>query len=810
MAAARMGQLQAEVARLQSELTKALAEADRRPTPLCWEEQLKKEKELKRALRAERAVVTRKEEKIKELLGAVPAATGAYATRRPMKAASSAADLSSIKELEKSHAALFEDYSGARAFVSPVERAAAADDPQRLAELQAQGKLLALHSVECYLKGEPGLMTYLLDELLKHPAAEDHLAKLLGEEPAEGAELSPAAKVLQALAAKEAFGRVQDHWDVGLSVILKTKLRVSERKLDFIRWALTSSWDTHRGCFVRKQMGGVDWPAIKGSKATSAATHELREEWGVEQHDDGNSAHLDPEQVLIGVALIEIRKQLAALRAAGKLPRSLRIVLEVLATGDAFNPWGQGLAVTDFNLQGIIAGMKYSGDVGGTITIMLWEGNDKRRTMDQFLGPLAELISELLAGKEMTVEEEGCIHYITVIRAKIGGDMPWKNSAAGLASQLHKYGCLHCENDWRNWKKGEPLIPRRLIDLFRLAHRFHPSMVGPDGRFIAFDCPGCGKRFGSRADLDEPAIEDEREAEKYVNTHRGCRHKEALLICGGMASDSNATTADLFQDDVLHMTMSLLGKAMHEAVGRFIDTEDKAKALNEHLHSKGIMSTRRYTAQKQTAKSVKEDRPAFNGNTCMSVILDGKWKDVVARFTPAEYRDRATALFETLATWFWAVRMPCIEGFSMSEEEHGTYLDTTFDAFEKALISLSGPTAAICPYMHLAKAHLRRYAAQDVVQFSTQPSELRNKVNKAYLQDATNHHPGYNGRLVQALTAGIAERHADGDARIAGHIEKKARSERAVREKRGEHLGRRVTGQRMSDAFPHLPAGAAE
>ena len=42
MAAARMGQLQAEVARLQSELTKALAEADRRPTPLCWEQQLKK------------------------------------------------------------------------------------------------------------------------------------------------------------------------------------------------------------------------------------------------------------------------------------------------------------------------------------------------------------------------------------------------------------------------------------------------------------------------------------------------------------------------------------------------------------------------------------------------------------------------------------------------------------------------------------------------------------------------------------------------------------------------------------------------
>ena len=35
-------------------------------------------------------------------------------------------------------------------------------------------------------------------------------------------------------------------------------------------------------------------------------------------------------------------------------------------------------------------------------------------------------------------------------------------------------------------------------------------MVGPDGRFIAFDCPGCDKHFGSRADLNEPAIEDER------------------------------------------------------------------------------------------------------------------------------------------------------------------------------------------------------------------------------------------------------------------------------------------------------------
>ena len=443
MAAARMGRLQAETARLQGELTKALDEVSRRPTPLQWEQQLRKEEDLRAALKAEKAVTKRREEKIEELMKSAPAATGAYATRRIIVSASSAADPGKRKELEKRHAALFEDYLGARAFVSPV----AAGDAAAAPELLTKGKLLGLHSVECYLKEEPGLMTHLLDELLKHPAAEDHLAKLLGEEPAEGAELSPAAQVLQMLAAKEAFGRVQDHWDVGLSVILKTKLRVSERKLDFIRWALTSSWDTHRGCFVRKRMGGVEWPAIMGSKATSAATRALREEWGVEQRDDGNSAHLDPEKVLIEVALIEIKKQLAALCAAGKLPQSLRIVLEVLATGDAFNPWGQGLAVTDFNLQGIIAGMKYSGDVGGTITIMLWEGNDKRRTMDQFLGPLAELISELLAGKEMTVEEEGCIHYITVIRAKIGGDMPWKNSAAGLASQLHKYGCLHCEND---------------------------------------------------------------------------------------------------------------------------------------------------------------------------------------------------------------------------------------------------------------------------------------------------------------------------------------------------------------------------
>ena len=119
----------------------------RRSTPLCWEQQLKKEEDLKRALRAEKAVVSRKEEKYKELLRAEPyTPTRADAARRVIIEESGSTDTSAIKRLEKRLGALFEDYCGRHAFVSLVGVAAAS--PQQAAELLEQGKPLALHSVE--------------------------------------------------------------------------------------------------------------------------------------------------------------------------------------------------------------------------------------------------------------------------------------------------------------------------------------------------------------------------------------------------------------------------------------------------------------------------------------------------------------------------------------------------------------------------------------------------------------------------------------------------------------------------------------
>ena len=792
MAALRIAALTEELRTCNAQLLEARDELKGRPIQAAYDEMAARAEKFHTALKNEKKVVARRDARIKELEAAAPQLTGADAAPRVIKMESSAAEPFKQTALEKNQANLFTDYCGRRAFVSPTERAGA--DPTTMHELVTQGRRLGLHTVECYLKHDGLLLLAHLSTLLTFPETELILVNMLG-----ASEPGPAARVLQKVAAKEVFGRIQEHWDTGLSMIFKIKLKLSEKRLDFLSQGLTSGWNTHRDCFVRFEMAGVEFPALKGSKAVSQAMKILRDVYGVEQSDDGTSAQVSPETVVAQEAV----------RALQSLPAHVgnpRMEMNVMGSGDSFTAW-KNAAVnnTTINMQCVPKGSPFSGLLSKTRAIMLYEGPDKRWAMDEHLGELAADLSDLLSGKEIVVEWEGLTVTVVVVSCCWGGDMPFKMSLAGLCSCNHEWGCLYCDGEWRKYKKEAPYALRTLFGIFQRAHRFHPSMLDADNKFVAFDCSCCGKTFSSREDLDsEPAITDEREAERYVRAHHGVRHHEALLVCGEMAKDPNATTKDLFKLDILHMTMSLTSKAMHETVGRFIETEEGAKEVNELLRTEGIMSTRKYTPFKQKATSTKEERVGYTGNTCVDILCKEKWKPVVARCTPVAWRERAVAVWMTLCTWFWAVKLPSEAGFDMTTRQHKTLLDETWAAFKRALTALSGPSATIGPYFHMGDAHME--GGEDIFQFSTQPSELRNKQTKSYLHRCTNHHPGHNGRLIQAMTAGVAEDAADNDPRVEGHAAKKQRTEAASRQRQGLKDGTRVSNARLSSvAFP-IPA----
>ena len=336
------------------------------------------------------------------------------------------------------------------------------------------------------------------------------------------------------------------------------------------------------------------------------------------------------------------------------------------------------------------------------------------------------------------------------------GELPFKHACAGICAPAHTCGCLYCWGPWRDWSRTNPFPKRTLIGIFQSAHLYHSSMLGADGKFIAFDCPCCGKHFSSRASLDnEPAIEDENAADRYALLHKGVKHHQALLVCGEMANDPNATTDDVFMEDILHMLMSFVGKAMFEGVGRFITTDEEAEGLNNVLQGKGIMSTRKYTAYKQTAKSSKEERPAFTGNTCQKIVLEEMWRDVVTAFTPPHYLDRVRAMFTALEAWYLVVLLPCAEGYDMSEVDHTKLLVSTAEAFQEGITNVGGKEAAQFPYMHKAVAHLER---GNVMQYSTPAGQRGAQQNQQELPVAPHESSRRPQRAQHAGTDGGAPR----------------------------------------------------
>ena len=191
------------------------------------------------------------------------------------------------------------------------------------------------------------------------------------------------------------------------------------------------------------------------------------------------------------------------------------------------------------------------------------------------------------------------------------GDMVFSACVQGRENSYGRngYNCNHCEVHTRDLHVLTPSRARTLLRAYQLSHTFDPTNPAP------FDCPGCGKNFGTPADVAaDPSPTNARE---FSDSHFGQRWRHPPLL---HIEPQNYIVC------VLHLLLSCTKLVFKKGILQMLESEHQADVLNARLKSLQICVPKQRKMSVRVAQD-QSTRVKFTGKEC--VILLEAWDSVV-------------------------------------------------------------------------------------------------------------------------------------------------------------------------------------
>ena len=185
--------------------------------------------------------------------------------------------------------------------------------------------------------------------------------------------------------------------------------------------------------------------------------------------------------------------------------------------------------------------------------------------------------------------------------------------------------CNYCEVHTTDLLKDVVSEPRTLARIFHQCHLFAPNSTEP------FQCPSCGAKFSSQADVtNEKPPSDMAE---FVRTHAGSSWKHPPLL---------PIEPIQFIVCSLHLLLSLTKLMFKAAILPMLLTDKLAKLLNDMLAQIGVCIPKQKKNPRDACKN-QSQRIKFTGAECLTLLEH--WDTLVAEIV------KQSEQAETLQPW---------------------------------------------------------------------------------------------------------------------------------------------------------------